>query len=137
MGNSKRTVNYLGNCEVFSKNLRNYLKEKDKTQKEVAEAIKVARGTFCDWCKGRAYPRMDKLERLAEYFGIEKSDLIEDHDVSNQYFLKKAVHEISEEMLENPDSVALFRLIQKLSPSDKEIVLALITSLALKEKPNE
>ena len=129
MSRTKRTVNNLGNCEIFAKNLRNYLREYNKTQREVAAAIKISKATICDWCNKRAYPRMDMLELLANYFGIEKSDLIEEHDVSSQYFLKKEIREISHQMLDDPDSVATFRAIQKLSPSDKNMVLALINRL--------
>lgn len=68
----------LGNKEIFSRNLRRYVESSQKTQKEVAKAIGVSTGTFCDWIKGRAYPRMDKIQLLAEYFGIQKSDLVED-----------------------------------------------------------
>lgn len=68
----------LGNKEIFSRNLRRYVESSEKTQKEVAKAIGVSTGTFCDWIKGRAYPRMDKVQLLAEYFGIQKSDLVED-----------------------------------------------------------
>ena len=66
----------LGNKEIFSRNLRRYIDSSDVTQKEVAKAIGVSTGTFNDWIKGRAYPRMDKIQLLAEYFGIKKSDLV-------------------------------------------------------------
>jgi repressor LexA len=68
----------LGNKEIFSRNLKRYLDKSGKTQKEIAKAVGVSTGTFCDWVKGRAYPRMDKVQLLAEYFGIKKSDLVED-----------------------------------------------------------
>ena len=68
----------LGNKEIFSRNLKRYIDSTDITQKEVAKAIGVSTVTFNDWIKGRAYPRMDKVQLLAEYFGIKKSDLVED-----------------------------------------------------------
>ena len=36
--------------------------------------------TLSDWINGNKYPRIDKIEILANYFGIEKSDLIEKRD---------------------------------------------------------
>lgn len=68
-----------GNKEIFSKNLSYYLALSGKEQKEVAEDIEVATSTFNDWVKGKNYPRIDKIEKLASYFGIKKSDLIEEH----------------------------------------------------------
>ena len=68
----------IGNKEVFSKNLRFYLETTDKTQKDVALAIGVTPASINEWIKGKKYPRIDKVEMLANYFGILKSDLIED-----------------------------------------------------------
>jgi len=64
--------------EVFAKNLRYYMERKGKTQKELAEIVGVSAPTMNDWLKAKKYPRIDKIEILANYFGILKSDLIED-----------------------------------------------------------
>lgn len=63
---------------IFSKNLNKYLKSCGKTQKEVAEAIGVIPQTFNTWCTGQALPRMGKIQALADFFNINKSDLIDD-----------------------------------------------------------
>ena len=62
----------------MSKNLSYYVSLSGKTQKELAEIVGVAASTFNDWMKGKKYPRIDKIELLANYFGILKSDLIEE-----------------------------------------------------------
>ena len=67
----------LGNKEIFAKNLAYYLEKSGKEQKEVAEVVGVAPSTFNEWMKAKKYPRIDKIEILANYFGILKSDLIE------------------------------------------------------------
>ena len=63
---------------VFSNNLRRYLERAGKSQRDVAEAVGVSTATFSDWINGKKYPRIDKIELLADYFGILKSDLIEE-----------------------------------------------------------
>ena len=68
----------LGNKEIFAKNLSFYLGRSGKDQKEVAEVVGVAPSTFNEWMKAKKYPRIDKIEILANYFGILKSDLIEE-----------------------------------------------------------
>lgn len=68
----------IGNREIFSKNLRYYIEKSGKTQKQLAAIVDVAQSTFNDWARGKKYPRIDKIEILANYFGIQKSDLIED-----------------------------------------------------------
>ena len=80
---------------IFSKNLIRLLQEHNKTQKEVAEAINVSPQTFNTWVKGIALPRMGKVQLLADYFHILKSDLIErkisDDDNIKKSSLSKAV----------------------------------------------
>ena len=63
---------------IFSENLNSYIAKSEKTQLEIAKSIGVSPQTFNTWCKGIAIPRMEKVQALADYFNINKSDLIED-----------------------------------------------------------
>lgn len=69
--------------DVFAHNLQFYVKTSGRTQKEIAEELGVSTATFCDWVKGKKFPRIDKIELLAEYFGVQKSDLIDYNPVAN------------------------------------------------------
>lgn len=71
-------MNDIDQKKIFSKNLNNLLSQRNKTQKEVADAISVSPQTFNTWCQGIALPRMGKVQRLADYFNIEKSRLIDE-----------------------------------------------------------
>ena len=73
----------IGNKEVFAKNLNKYLQRSGKSQREMAEIVGVSPSTFNDWANGRKYPRIDKIEFMANYFGILKSDLIEEEKESS------------------------------------------------------
>ena len=64
--------------EVFSKNLQKHMALNGKSRKEVCQALGYSYFTFSDWINGKKMPRMDKVEQLANYFGIKKSDLIEE-----------------------------------------------------------
>lgn len=64
--------------QIFQKNLLKYISSSGKNQKEIADAIGVSPQTFNTWCQGIALPRMGKVQLLADYFHINKSDLIED-----------------------------------------------------------
>ena len=66
--------------EVFAKNLRYYMESRGKNQKELAEIVGVSAPTMNDWLKAKKYPRIDKIEILANYFNILKSDLIEEKE---------------------------------------------------------
>lgn len=64
--------------EVFAKNLKKYMELNGKSRREVCAALGYSYFTFSDWVNGKKMPRMDKVEQLANYFGILKSDLIEE-----------------------------------------------------------
>ena len=68
----------LGNKIVFSRNLRALMERQGKDRKQVCSDLGFKYTTFTDWYKGNKYPRIDKIEMLADYFGVLKSDLIED-----------------------------------------------------------
>lgn len=75
--------------EVFAKNLRFYMERKGKTQKELAEIVGVSAPTINEWIKAKKYPRIDKIDILADYFGILKSDLIEEKTEQQREVEKK------------------------------------------------
>ncbi len=70
----------IGNKEIFAKNLAYYVKRSGEYQKDLANIVDVAPSTFNDWMKAKKYPRIDKIELLANHFGILKSDLIEEKE---------------------------------------------------------
>ncbi len=68
----------MDNKKIFATNLKKYMALNEKSRKDVSEALGISYYTVTDWVNGKKYPRMDKVEMLADYFGILKSDLIED-----------------------------------------------------------
>ena len=63
---------------VFAQNLQKYMALNGKSRREVCQALGYSYFTFSDWVNGKKMPRMDKVEQLANYFGVKKSDLIEE-----------------------------------------------------------
>lgn len=72
----------LGNKKIMAKNILYYMEKHQKSRNEMCEALGVKYTTFTDWVKGNSYPRIDKIELMANYFGISKSDLVEEHVVT-------------------------------------------------------
>lgn len=79
----------IGNREVFARNLAYYVERSGKTQKELSEIVGVSKSTFNDWMKAKKYPRIDKIEILADLFRILKSDLIEERTAEHRQMQKK------------------------------------------------
>ena len=70
----------LGNKKIFAKNLNYYMEINKKSRIEVCRDLEIPYSTYTDWCNGNIYPRIDKIEILANYFEIKKSDLVENKE---------------------------------------------------------
>ena len=115
---------------IFRKNLLRLLSDKNKNQREVATAINVSPQTFNTWCQGIALPRMGKIQALADYFGVEKSDLIDekpDNTVKdNTYYLNDETAELAQFAFQNPEYKVLFDASRKTKPEDIKFVTDMI-----------
>ena len=68
----------MDNKNIFSRNLRYQMELNKRSRQDVAMALGISYFTVTSWVNGSKYPRMDKVEMLAKYFGCQKSDLIEE-----------------------------------------------------------
>ena len=68
----------IGNKQIMAKNLRYFIEKSGKDRKELAAIWGFPYSTLTEWINGRKYPRIDRIEIMADYFGVLKSDLIEE-----------------------------------------------------------
>lgn len=108
------------NKEIFANNLSFYMKQKGVDRNTLCADLDLKYTTVRDWLKGITYPRIGKIELLANYFNINKSDLIENKISTAQ----------SDSLLEKITNTA-----RKLNTDNKKIVLR--TSEELWESQNE
>ena len=108
--------------EIFARNLRYYMERSGMNQKEMARIVGVSAPAFCEWLNAKKYPRIDKIEILANYFGILKSDLIEDKS--------KNTHD-KRELTEGEEM--LLDLFNQVPEESQQMVLEMIR-IALKKK---
>ena len=69
----------MDNKDIFASNLKKYMKLTQKSRNDISKTLGISYFTVSDWVNGKKYPRMDKVEMLANYFGIQMSDLIEEN----------------------------------------------------------
>lgn len=75
---------------VFASRLSELRREKGITQSELAEVIGVGISTVCDWEKAKKMARGGAIQKLAEYFEVDKSFLFtDDHQIFTNKELKK------------------------------------------------
>ena len=122
--------------KIFAKNLNKYLSLLNKTQKEVADAIDVSPQTFNTWCQGIALPRMGKVQRLADYFGIGKTDLIDEKspDALTARDERDITREIAQEAFENPELRTLFKVARDIPPERLRAHIEFMKTLKAQER---
>ena len=113
--------------KVLARNLSRILAERQLSQKEVAKKIGESPQTFNTWCRGIAIPRIGKIQALADYFGIQKSDLLEDKPSDYYYTQETAL--IAQELLENPGLRTLFDAANDSTPEDLKMAAELLSRL--------
>lgn len=69
-----------GNKETLAKNLKTYITKSGKDRSTIAEDLGLSYSTMTDWVNGKKYPRINNIEKLAAYFNVSKSELIEDFE---------------------------------------------------------
>lgn len=64
--------------DIMSKNLKYYIERSGKNQTDIARELGIPETTMSNWIKSKTYPRADKIQLLADYFGISRSSLTEE-----------------------------------------------------------
>lgn len=64
--------------KIFSENLKYYMNKLGKSQIDLVTEFGFDKSTVSTWFNGTRLPRMDKVDALAKYLGIKRSDLIEE-----------------------------------------------------------
>ncbi len=110
----------IGNKEVMSKNLKYYIERSGKDRKELSEIWGFPYSTVSEWVNGRKYPRIDRIEIMADYFGILKSDLIEEKPEEHKEMQKNndAIVDIVLRLRTDEDFLSAVKAINELE-SDK------------------
>ena len=104
------------------------MENKGISQKELAEIIGVSAPTMNDWLQAKKYPRIDKIEKLANYFGILKSDLIEEK--SEEHFkMQKNNDVIADIVIRLRTDSDFLSLVEKLNNMEDEKVRSVMQML--------
>lgn len=119
-------VKNLDNKYIFSKNLQRLMVKKDVSRKDIANYLGISYFTVSDWVNGKKYPRMDKVELLARYFGVSKSDLIEEETIDKSHLTHPTITVTEGEQM-------LLDLFRKIPEEKQEMVLQMI-KIALNTK---
>ena len=106
--------------QVLAENLAYYMDRFSINRYDLANIAGVSYGAVADWIKGRKYPRIDKIERMANYFGVSKSYLIESHSAPINAEKKTYLAYSLEKVMSEQEDFHRNLLLAILSLSDKQ-----------------
>ncbi|MBJ7678458.1 XRE family transcriptional regulator [Weissella confusa] len=119
----------LGNKEIMAENIQYYLAKNAKAPIDMVRDLEFKQTTVYDWINARTYPRIDKIEMMANYFGIDKSDLVEKRNTDEMHSNKKDENvPIDLDKVLSEEGMAMFDG-QPLSDEYKKALLAMLKTM--------
>lgn len=114
------------NKDVFAANLKHQLNIHGKVPTSLIDDLGIKKPTVYSWLNGQTYPRIDKIELLADYFGITKADLVEDKTETNKKSTSDEPVDLDKAL--SDEGMAMFDG-QPLSEEYKRALLAMLNTM--------
>ena len=103
----------------IGRNIKNLRTRYGLLQKDIANIAGVSNKTVSAWEKDRIAPRMGAIQKLADYFGLKKSDIIEPSELDG----------LEDTISVNSEETKLIVNYRELSDENKNFVSKLVTKL--------
>ena len=116
---------------IFSKQLRHWLEFRGYSQADLARRLNVSTSAAADWCNEKKIPRMDKVQTICNWLGIQKSDLLEEKPVGETtgYYLDPETARMAQELLDSPGQRMLLDATRDLRPEDMDMLIRMAKAL--------
>lgn len=125
----------LGNKEIMAQNLQRLMDSRGIDRNRLCADLGFKYTTLTDWLKANTYPRIDKIEMMANYFHVPKSELVEKKNkTEEQYYLDKEAAEFVEFLRTHPGARMLFSAAKDISKEEMEEAVRYIEFLKSKHK---
>ncbi len=120
--------------EIFSK----LLQEHGITPYKVSKETGVSQSTLSDWKRGVSTPKQDKLQKIADYFGVTLEYLMTGEEKeADRYYINEETAEMAQTLFENKPLRVLFDAAKDASPEDLKTTYDMLMALKKKERGND
>lgn len=123
----------LGNKAIMAENIQRLMDSRGIDRNKICADLGFKYTTFTDWVKGNTYPRIDKIEMMANYFGVPKSELVEKY-VDGGYYSDVEAAEFAEYLRTRPGARMLFSAAKDITKEEMEETVKYIEFLKSKHK---
>lgn len=113
----------------FAKRLSEYLEACGYNQADLARKLHVSTATTAKWCTGQTMPRIDKIQTICDWLGVEKSDLLDEKDVYANvlsYYRRQETAALAQELFDNKDLRVLFDAARGSRPEDIQMAAEML-----------
>lgn len=110
--------------------------EKGVKDSDVARETGITKSTFSDWKSGRSNPKSDKLQKIADYFGVSVEYLTTGEEKEG-YYLNEETAKLAQEMFEDEDMRSLFDMKRNMPPERFKAHMEFMKNLYKQEKGSD
>lgn len=110
-------------AKIFANNMNYWMARTGIMQIELADALHIPTQTVNSWCKGVCIPRMDRVQMIADYFHIGKSDLLEPRKGTTLKSIDNAMDTLLEHREATRDKNSLEDFLVTLSDKDIQLLI--------------
>lgn len=129
MGRGKLTPQDKKDMKIISANLQGLLDEYEITQSHLATLLKIPKSSLNEYVKGKSLPKAGNVQKLADYFGLKKSDIDPRFSTKTTSFAVEKISNISRQ-LESKRQKKVLAFCQQQLADQKE-------TAAVKNKPSD
>lgn len=111
----------------FSRNLNNLLSLNGYTQADLSRHMGISTASVANWCTGKSMPRIDKIQKIATWLGVKRSDLLDDKQVPIEptYYLNDDTRKVAQIAFDNPEIRILCDAARNVSADDMQILIGM------------
>lgn len=115
-----------------------YSKIRDSKGMKDADVVRITgipKSTFSEWKNGRSFPKLPKLEKIADALGVSLEYLRTGKDTEKEstsgkkYYFDDATAEKAQELFDNPGMRILFDAARDSKPEDLQMAADLLARL--------
>lgn len=106
--------------KIFGKNLTLLVESKyPMQQKDIAKELGEYPTTFNTWCMGKSMPSMGKVQKIADYFGVGKSYLLDERTQTEK---AESYGSLVAGIIRDEDMMQILEYSKKLQPTQRKQV---------------
>ena len=104
------------------KHYEKIIQSKGLKNADVSRGTGISNQVLSDWKQGKWNPKVDKLQKIADFLGVSLDYLMTGEQPKYEYFIDPEVAEIAQDLHDNEDLRIIFDATRKASKEDLQFI---------------